>query len=70
MITNKETGWTEAEVIINGKPLSFAEAMTLRVAVSHFYMWLSGDEVERDMADLGIGYKSKLDSIEHKMRGK
>ena len=39
-----ETGWVEADVTINGKALSFAESMTLRVAVNSFQMWCAHGE--------------------------
>ena len=37
-------GWTEADVTINGKPLNFAQVMTLRIAISGFITRLH-DEV-------------------------
>lgn len=38
---NPDTGWTEADITINGKPLSFAQSMALRVAVSSFILQMN-----------------------------
>lgn len=51
------TEWTEANVTINGTQLTFAEAMTLRVALSDFMMGiatpdaLGSDETGRGIRD-------------------
>lgn len=60
--------WKEPAVRINGEPLTIAEAMTLRVAVTQFLMQLDGglgdDETGRAICD---GYKRAGQSILAKM---
>lgn len=67
---DRDTGWTEAHVVINDKPLTFAESMALRVAVSSFRMWLSAHANRDGIGPLAEGYDSKLQSIERKMFGR
>lgn len=43
MPKDERTGWVEADIVINGKPLTFAESMSLRVAVTSFRMTLHAD---------------------------
>ena len=60
---NAETGWTEADITINGVTLDLGQSMTLRVAVSSFLMQMSepdalgDDESGRAIAS---GYTTKL----------
>lgn len=69
MIRDEETGWVEAHVVINGYRLNFAEAMTLRVAVSSFRMSVSNEETARLLGEpLAKNYEAALASIELKMR--
>lgn len=58
-----ETGWTEADITINGAVLSFGQSMALRVAVSSFLMSLSEpDALGDDEPGRGIakGYKARM----------
>jgi hypothetical protein len=66
MIRNKETGWVEAEVVINGQSLTFAESMALRVAVSSYRMFLAANGTELGV-NLTEGYDRQLMSIERKL---
>ena len=69
MIVDKETGWAEAEIVINGQPLSFAESMSVRMAVSSYRMFIS--ENKRDIGErLAAGYDHHLGEVENKMRKK
>jgi len=71
MIHDRESGWSEAEVIINGHPLSFAESMALRVAVSSFRMFVCEPSNAKDIGErLAEGYDHHLTSIEAMMHGK
>lgn len=58
----------EADVQINGEQLSYAEAMTLRVAVSHFFMsldeGLGDDETGKAICE---GYQRACRTILNKM---
>lgn len=63
---DEETGWTEADITINGAALSFGQSMALRVAVSNFLMSLSepdalgDDEPGRNIA---AGYKARMTEV-------
>lgn len=63
MIKDETTGWVEATIVINGKQLSFAEAMTVRVAVNMFQMQLSDDDFKSSMGAVGAGYSQNLQSV-------
>lgn len=67
---NAETGWIEADVTIGGYPLSFPESMTLRVAVTSFRMFLSSDDVRRDLGAVAEGYDRCLQAIEERMHAR
>lgn len=65
MIHDNESGWTEAEVSINGRTLSFAEAMALRVAVSTMRISLHGPAMRQGLGDrLADGYDAHLRKVE------
>jgi hypothetical protein len=51
------TGMVEADTVINGHVLSFPEAMTLRVALASFLVWLA-DPANREALGqaLAAGY--------------
>ena len=66
MIDN-ETGWVEADVTINGRKLSFAESMALRVAVSQFRMSLSSETMREGLGAIADGYDAHLQAIERTM---
>lgn len=59
-------GWKEPDITINGVPLTFGQAMALRVAASSFLMQmdeldaLGGDETGHGIAD---GYRSRLSEV-------
>lgn len=67
MIRDENSGWVEATIVINGKQLSFAEAMTVRVAVSTYKMLLSDAKFVRDLGAVGDGYNRCLDSVFEKI---
>ena len=50
------TGWVEATIIINGQTLTFAESLTLRVAVSTFHMSLTSKEGRHLLGPIGDNY--------------
>jgi len=62
-----ETGWVEADVTINGRRLSFAESMALRVAVSQFRMSLSSEKMRDGLGPIADGYDRHLFAIERAM---
>jgi hypothetical protein len=60
-----ETGWVEADVTINGASLSFAEVMSLRVAVSSFRLTLNDDSFRSGLGeDLARNYDHHLSRVE------
>ena len=50
---------TEANIKINGHSLSFAQSMTVRVAIEMFAMDLNGKEI----ADIEKGYMARIREI-------
>lgn len=66
MIKNKETGWSEATIVVNGHELSFAESMTVRVALESYAMWLHSNREELG-AGLAGGYIGAIDGVRRKM---
>lgn len=44
MPRDPDSGLTEPDIVINGRALTFAECMTVRVALSNFRIWLSDPE--------------------------
>jgi len=54
------TGMVEADTVINGHALSFPEAMTLRVALASFLVWLA-DPANRE----GVGQALAAGYIRH-----
>ena len=68
MIRDPESGWSEASITINGgEPLTFAEAMTLRVAVSSFAMWISHYQNRHELGAIAGGYQPHVESIMRKL---
>jgi len=70
MIRDPNTGWQEPTITINGFQLSFAEAMAVRVAVSSYRMWLSGQNRKEIGERLADGYDHCLRAVEAHMRGR
>jgi hypothetical protein len=69
MPIDKETGWTEPDIIINGHTLSFAECMTIRVALSQFQMFMSNMTNAINVGErLAEGYNYHVTNIIEKMR--
>jgi hypothetical protein len=59
------TGWVEADITINGRTLSFAESMTLRVAIGSFRLSLSDDDMRRGLGEpLASNYDHHAAAIE------
>ena len=65
MIHDKETGWTEASIDINHVRLSFAEAMSLRVAVTSMRLSMNENATRTMLGEeLAEGYDRHLAKIE------
>ena len=69
MIHDTETGWTEPTITINGRQLSFAEAMTVRVAVSSFRLFVAEPSNREGLGPgLAQNYDLRLAAVERYMR--
>jgi len=68
MPIDKDSGWVEPDIIVNGRALTFAECLTLRVAVSQFGLWLTAPKVRAELGlALAAGYRHHLQKIEQAM---
>jgi len=71
MIRDNETGWVEATIVINGQPLTFAQSMSVRVAVAAMIMHTSEDESRALLGvQLAENYRVHLVEVERLMRSK
>jgi len=70
MPRDAETGLVEPEITINGTPLSFAQAMTLRVAVYGYAMLLDTPTMHKHLGQLGENYLAHLVTIGRLMVGR
>lgn len=69
MPIDRESGMVEPDITINGLPLSFAECMAVRVAISSFRMQLSSVSVRAQLGQqLAHNYDVHLSSVEQVMR--
>jgi hypothetical protein len=68
MPKNDATGWVEPDIVINGRVLSFAECMVVRVAISSFRIGLSNKEMREALGEqLADGYDHHLLQVERIM---
>ncbi len=68
MPIDPDSGWVEPDIVINGRALTFAECMSLRVAVSNFRMSLSAPMMRAGLGErLAEGYDHHLAAIEQTM---
>jgi hypothetical protein len=68
MPRNSSTGWVEPEIIVNGRALTFAEAMTVRVAVSTFRINLSDAAIRKGIGEpLATNYDTHAARVEQLM---
>ena len=59
-----ESGWTEANVVINGRSLSFVESMTLRVAIGSMRISMNAPTMRAALGELATNYDHHLARIE------
>ncbi len=57
----------EAQIIINGKPLSAAQAQAVRVAVTDFQAHCSKPTTRRELGNLADAYRDRLLEVMAKM---
>jgi hypothetical protein len=56
-------GMVEAEIVINGSKLSFGQAMTVRVALENFVMYLAGLPAKERRAGIFKNYMACVEEI-------
>jgi hypothetical protein len=68
MPRDPDTGWSEADVAIDGVPLSFAQVMAMRVAVSSFRLQLTDPAFRAGVGErLAAGYDRHLAIVEQRL---
>lgn len=68
MPTDRESLLIEPDIIVNGRALTFAECMAVRVAVSSFRMSLTSGTLRAGLgAGLADGYDHHLAEVERTM---
>jgi hypothetical protein len=68
MPKDDDSGWVEPDILVNGRALTFAECMAVRVAVSSFRITLTASSVRRGLGEgLAKGYDRHLASVEQTM---
>jgi hypothetical protein len=67
MIKDEETGWVEATIVINGRTCNFAEAMSIRVAVSTFRIHCNEPGTRSLLGPVADGYDVHLQLVEKKL---
>jgi hypothetical protein len=70
MPKDDESGWVEPDIIINGRALTFAECMSVRVAVSSFRMSLTSPVIRSGLGQLADNYDHHLANVELAMFAK
>jgi hypothetical protein len=68
-MTDGADEWKENDISINGFHLTVGEAMTFRVAVTHFHQWLENEGLGDDEHGKAMvaGYRRNCESMLRKM---
>jgi hypothetical protein len=53
----------EPPIQINGRPLTEAQAMAVRVAVTNFYMETFDPEIRDSLGPIAFGYRARLGEV-------
>jgi len=67
MPRDEETGLVEPDIVINGVPLTFQQAMSLRVAVGGYCMLLDSRSMRECLGLLAESYIAHLSAVGHIM---
>lgn len=67
MPKDDESGLVEPDIIINGRALTFAECMSVRVAVGSFRISLSAESMRNALGQLARNYDHHLANVEQTM---
>lgn len=57
--------WKEAKIVIEGTELTFAQSMTVRVAIGAFQRILSDEEYRKALGEIGDNYQARLVEIQN-----
>lgn len=68
MPTDKDSGLVEPDIVVNGRALTFAECMSVRVAVSSFRLSLTSKAMRKGLGELADNYDHHLARVEDAMR--
>lgn len=64
MPIDAETGMVEPDIIINGRALTFAECLTMRVAIAQLGLWLGDPEIRSGVGEqLAVNYTHHMATI-------
>lgn len=69
MPRDEATGLVEPDIVINGWPLTFQQAMSLRVAVGGYRMLLDTPSMREHLGALADSYVAHLVVVERLMLG-
>jgi len=68
MPTDKQSGLVEPDIVVNGRALTFAECMSVRVAIGSFRITLSDPEFRAGIGEqLAGNYDRHLSAVEQTM---
>ncbi len=67
MPRDEESDWVEPDIIVNGRALSFAECMCVRVAIGSFRLSLSSAKMRAGLGDIAGNYDLHLANVERTM---
>ena len=64
MPIDEESGWVEPDIIVNGRALTFAECMSVRVADSSMRISLAAPTLRAGLGELAANYDHHLANVE------
>jgi hypothetical protein len=67
MPKDEATGMIEPDITVNGRALTFAESMAVRVAISGYRLWLNDGVIRQQLGQLAANYDHHLAAVERTM---
>ena len=68
MLIDTGCGWVEPDIVVNGRLLTFAECMAVRVAISSMRLTLASASMRKGLGlSLARGYDTHLASVERRI---
>lgn len=55
--------WHEPAIQIGGTPLTTAQAMAVRVAITLYHMEMGTEQAKKDLGDIANGYRARLGEV-------